>query len=370
LIMKLLEPYKLGPFTLRNRVVMAPMTRNRVTATGLVGEMTATYYSQRASMGLLVSEAISISEQAIGFPLIPGIYNSAQVQAWRHVNDKVHEAGGLIFAQLWHAGRAGHSSARGGVLPVAPSALPVEGQQAFTFEGPKNYEVPYVLTTEEVRAVINDYRIAAENAKAAGFDGVEFHAAFGYLPNQFLVDGVNDRVDEYGGSIENRCRFVLEAMQVLVSVWGPGRVGIKLSPSGTFHGIRDSNPRALYGYLTGALNTLPLAYLHFMQPLTAIELPPHWPNDVLKAFAGLSNHTIIANGGYNQQGAEREIETGRAALVSFGALALANPDLPERFAKRTAVNAPDAATFYGGDDRGYIDYPVMQQRADFSIRLD
>ena len=358
--MKLLETYQLGPFTLRNRVVMAPMTRNRLTAEGLAGTLAAEYYHQRATMGLLISEAVAISADAIGYPMIPGLYNKAQVESWRGITDRVHDAGGLIFAQLWQSGRAGHSSAKDGGVMVAPSVIAIRGQQIFTKAGLKDFEVPRALTTAEVGAIIRDYQDAAERAMEAGFDGIELNAANGYLPNQFLADGVNIRDDEYGGGVENRCRFILEAMDAMVQVCGPGRVGIKLSPSTDRYDITESNPLALYGYLVGALNPLPLAYLHFMQPLSAVDAA-YWPKDVITAFGGLTVHPVIANGGYNQQRAEQEVASGRAQLVSFGALALANPDLPARFAEGAPLNTPDASTFYGGNEHGYTDYPFWKK---------
>jgi len=361
--MKLLEPFELGPLALHNRVVMAPMTRSRATPEGVVGELTATYYQQRASMGLLLSEGVNISAQAVGSPFTPGLYTDAQVAGWKLVTKAVHDAGGLIFAQLWHTGRVGHSSVRNGELPVAPSARRIEGQQHYTPTGMQDYEVPRALSTDEVRAVVQDYRRAAERAKEAGFDGVELHGAFGYLPNQFLVDGANQRTDEYGGSVENRSRFVLEVMQALVDVWGPQRVGIKLSPSTPYNNMLDSDPQALFSYLIGALNHLPLAYLHLMQAgeLPATDQFANWPQDVVGTYAALYQGTLIANQGYTQESAEQELANGRAALIAFGTLALANPDLPARFAQHGPFNQPDRATMYGGAAHGYVDYPTLAQ---------
>ena len=362
--MKLLESYELGPLTLRNRVVMAPMTRSRATAEGLVGELTVAYYAQRASMGLLISEGVNISPQAVGSPSTPGLYTTAQVAAWRRVTDAVHAASGRIFAQLWHTGRVGHSSLQGGELPVAPSALRIEGQQHYTPTGLQDYEVPRPLTTAEIPGVVADYRRAAERAQQAGFDGVELHAAFGYLPNQFLVDGANHRTDAYGGSLENRSRFTLEVMQALVAVWGPGQVGIKLSPSSAYNSMVDSNPQALFSYLIGELNKLLLAYLHLMQPLFPLDDFPTWPTDVLAAYGQLFDGPVIANAGYTQDTAEQELATGRANLISFGSLALANPDLPARFAQHGPFNEADQATIYGGGGaQGYTDYPFLEGAA-------
>jgi N-ethylmaleimide reductase len=358
--MKLLEPFDLGGLLLQNRTVMAPMTRSRANAQGEVTDITVTYYRQRAKAGLIVSEGVNVSEQAMGSPMTPGLYTAGQVAAWKKVTDAVHEAGGLIFAQLWHTGRVGHSAVRNGVLPVSASALAIQGQQHFTMEGPKDYEVPRALTTEEVRQVVQDYRVAAENAKAAGFDGVELHGAFGYLPNQFLCDGSNQRTDEYGGGIENRSRFTLEIMQALVDVWGQGRVGIKLSPSSLYNSVQDSDPTALYTYLIAALNQLPLAYLHLMRPFINLDALPNYPKDMLAAFSHLFDKPIMMNGGYQPAAAEAELQAGKAALISFGLLYLSNPDLPQRIAQHGPYNEVDRARVYGGgDEKGYTDYPTL-----------
>lgn len=357
--MKILEPITLGGLQLSNRIAMAPMTRSRANGAGVVQNITATYYTQRAGIGLLISEGINISEQAIGSPYTPGLYTTEQTEAWKKVTDAVHQVGGKIFAQLWHTGRVGHSTDKNGMLPVAPSAIAIQGQKHFTSQGPKDYEVPHELSTAEVKSVVNDYRQAAINAKEAGFDGVELHGAFGYLPNQFLVDGANQRTDEYGGSIENRSRFVLEVMQALVDVWGADRVGIKLSPTIPYNGMIDSNPTALFSYLIAELNKLPLAYLQLMQPLFPLDAFPTWPKDAVATFGPLFNKPIIANGGYNRDSAETLLQSGNAAMVSFGALALANPDLPKRFELNGPYNTPDRASFYGGTEKGYTDYPTL-----------
>jgi N-ethylmaleimide reductase len=244
---------------------------------------------------------------------------------------------------------------------VAPSALRIEGQQHFTPSGPQDYEVPRALSTAEVQAVVADYRRAAQRAQEAGFDGVELHGAFGYLPNQFLVDSANRRTDQYGGSLENRSRFILEVMQQLVDVWGPGRAGLKLSPSSPFNNMVASNPQAQFSHLIGALNALPLAYLHLMQPMAMVPLDqfPSWPKDMLDAYGDLYHGTVIANAGYTPESAEQELEAGRAELVAFGSLALANPDLPARLAQHGPYNQPDRATMYGGGASGYTDYPIL-----------
>lgn len=357
--MKLLEKYKLGDKYLKNRMVMAPMTRSRASANGLVSELTLDYYVQRASAGLIITEATNISEQAIGSPNTPGIYTHEQVEAWEKVTQAVHEKGGTIFMQLWHTGRVGHSSLKNGMLMVAPSAIRIEGQQVYTAAGMQDFEVPRALETAEVKAVIEDYHTAAQNAREAGFDGVELHAAFGYLPNQFLVDGANKRTDDYGGSTENRSRFIEEVMKALIEVWGPGKVGIRLSPSIPYNGMIDSDPTATFGYLISKLDKMPLAYLHLMQPAFPLDAFPQWPKDVLQAFRPLYRGTIIVNGGYDRETAEQAIQNKKAEMVAFGSLFLANPDLPHRFELDAALNTPDYSTYYKGGEKGYIDYPVL-----------
>jgi len=357
--MKLLEKYNLGDNELKNRMVLAPMTRSRASADGIIAPITVEYYVQRATAGLIITEATNISEQAIGSPNTPGIYTNDQVDAWEKVTRAVHAEGGKIFMQLWHTGRVGHSSIKNGIQPVAPSALPIEGQQVYTPEGLQDYEVPRALETEEVKMIVEDYRRAAQNALKAGFDGVELHAGFGYLPNQFLVDGSNKRTDEYGGTIENRSRFVMEIMDALIDVWGPGKVGIKLSPSVPYNGMIDSDPTSHFGYLIDRLDKLPLLYLHLMQPVFPLDAFPHWPKNVLDTFRPVFHGQIIVNGGYNRENAEEVIQRNEADLVAFGSAFLANPDLPRRFALNADLNAPDYSTFYSGGEKGYIDYPTL-----------
>lgn len=361
--MTLLTPLKLGHLQIRNRVVMAPMTRNRANANGEVGDLTVQYYLQRATAGLIVSEAVNISADAKGYPMTPGIWTDAQVAAWQRVTSAVHTAGGSIVMQLWHTGRIGHSAVRDGRLPVAPSAVAIAGQQHFTPTGLQDYEVPRALTTDEVRAIVDDYEHAARNAKRAGFDGVELHSAFGYLPHQFLVDSANQRTDEYGGSIENRARFVLEVMARLVAVWGPGRVAIRLSPTLAYNGMVDADPLATFGYLIGQLNALPLAYLHLMRATPDASRFPHWPSDTVATFGPLFRGPLIVNGGYDRASAEAVVVSGAAAAVSFGAAYVANPDLVQRFAFDAPIAAPDRNTFYHGGAKGYVDYPALEQAA-------
>jgi len=361
--MKLLSPTPLGKLQTRNRVVMAPMTRSRADASGVVGELTARYYAQRASAGLIISEATNISPDAVGSPFTPGIWSEAQVEAWKKVTSAVHAEGGTIVMQLWHTGRVGHSEVRGGRLPVAPSAVALPGQKHFTASGPKEYEVPRALTTDEVRATIDDFETGAKNAKAAGFDGVELHGAFGYLPHQFLVDSANHRTDEYGGSVENRARFVLEVMERLVRVWGEGRVGVRLSPTIAYNGMVDSDPRATFSYIIEKLNALPLAYLHLMRATPDAERFPHWPQDTVGTFGPLFRGPLIVNGGFDRDSAEAALEAGAAHAISFGAPFVSNPDLVHRFETGAPLAAGDRSTFYSGGEQGYVDYPALARDA-------
>ena len=357
--MKLLTSTALGKLNLENRVVMAPMTRSRADAAGVVGDATVRYYVQRASAGLLVTEATNVSPDALGNPMTPGIWSAEQVEAWKKVTSAVHAAGGAIVLQLWHTGRVGHSDVRGGRLPVAPSAIAIQGQQHFTPTGLKDYEVPRALATEEVRATIDDFERGARNAKAAGFDGVELHGAFGYLPHQFLVDSANQRTDEYGGSVENRARFVLEVMDRLVGVWGEGRVGIRLSPTLAYNGMVDSDPLATFAYLIRKLDALPLAYLHLMRATPDAARFPSWPADTLATFGPLFRGALVVNGGYDRDSAEAVLASGAAQAVSFGAPFIANPDLVRRFALGAPLAVADRGTFYQGGEQGYVDYPAL-----------
>ena len=357
--MKLLESIKLGQHTLQNRMVMAPMTRSRADFNGLVSASTVLYYTQRASAGLIISEGINISNQALGSPLTPGLHTDAQVQAWKHVTNAVHEKGGVIYAQLWHTGRVGHTLVKNGELPVAPSAIRIEGQQHFTMEGPKEYETPHALTLEEINQIKHDYKQAAMNAIEAGFDGVELHAAFGYLPNQFLADSANHRTDNYGGSHENKNRFVLEVMQELVNAVGNDKAAIRLSPTSTYNNITHTNPVEQFTLLIDELNKLPLSYIHLMNVPFPTDQFPNYPINTIDTFGKLSKHPVIANCGYTRETGEAEIEKGIAQLISYGSLFLANPDLPKRFELNAELNQPDRATMYGGQDKGYIDYPFL-----------
>jgi N-ethylmaleimide reductase len=318
------------------------------------------YYTQRASAGLIISEAITISQQAIGSPLTPGIYTHEQIEAWKKVTDTVHKEGGTIYAQLWHTGRVGHSLVKNGALPVAPSAIAIKGQQHFTMEGPKDYETPKALSIEEIKQIVQDYKQAALNSMEAGFDGVELHAAFGYLPDEFLAESSNQRNDEYGGSIENRNRFVLEIMQELVAALGENKVAIRLSPTSTYNNISHQQPIEQFTALVEHLNQLPLAYIHLMKVPFPVDAFPQYPTDVIETFGKISTHPVIANCGYARETGEAELQKGIAKLISYGTLFLANPDLPKRFELNAALNQADRATMYGGKDQGYIDYPFLK----------
>jgi N-ethylmaleimide reductase len=358
--MKLLEKVTLGKQTLENALAMAPMTRSRANSEGVVSDLTTLYYTQRASAGLLITEAVNISDQALGSPLTPGLYSQEQIEAWKKVTKSVHDNGGVIYAQLWHTGRVGHSVDRKGKLPVAPSAIGIKGQQHFTSQGMQDYETPQELTTQEIKQIVKNYGQAARNAIQAGFDGVELHAAFGYLPNQFLSESANLRTDEYGGSIENRNSFVLEVMQELVNASGSDKIGIKLSPTIYYNNIENSDPEAQFKPLIEALNEMPLAYVHLMNGMFPLDNHPHYPKNVIETFGSVSNHLVIANAGYNKLSGEAELEKGIAKMISYGSLLIANPDLPRRFELNAELNEPDRATMYGGGEKGYTDYPSLK----------
>ena len=358
--MKLLEKVVLGAKTLKNAIVMAPMTRSRANIAGVVQDLTVLYYTQRASAGLIITEAINISEQATGSPFTPGLYNREQIEAWKKVSASVHTKGGVIYAQLWHTGRVGHSVDKNGILPVAPSSIGIQGQQHYTSQGMKDYETPRELPNSEIKQIIKEYGQAAKNAIEAGFDGVELHAAFGYLPNQFLSESANKRNDEYGGSIANRNRFVLEVMQELVNVAGNEKVGIKLSPTIYYNNIENSDPQAQFKPLIEALNELPLAYVHLMNGMFPLDHLPHYPKNVMETFGRVSSHLVIANAGYTKESREAELDKGIAKLISFGSPFVANADLPARFEKNAELNQPDPATMYGGGEKGYTDYPSLE----------
>ncbi|WP_199315399.1 MULTISPECIES: alkene reductase [Oscillatoriales] len=357
----LFTPFKLGRYELPNRIVMAPLTRMRAGAGNVPTSLNATYYVQRVSAGLIIAEATQISPEGAGYPNTPGIYSAEQVAGWRLVTDAVHAHGGRIFLQLWHVGRISHPSLQpGGELPVAPSAIAPEGE-AITHDGPKPFVTPRALETAEIPGIVEQYRQAAENALAAGFDGVEIHSANGYLLDQFLQDGTNKRTDKYGGSIENRARLLLEVTEAVVSVWGGDRVGVRLSPSGTFGSMHDSNREALFTYVVSALNRFNLGYLHIVEPRINgnITVEDRVSNLNTRYFRAIFNGTLMTAGGYDREEGNAVLAAGDADLVAYGRLFIANPDLPERFALNAPLNKPDRSTFYGGNASGYIDYPTL-----------
>ncbi len=352
----LLSPIKIGPYQLPNRMVMAPLTRMRA-PDGTPTELMATYYAQRASAGLIIAEASPISPQGVGYPSTPGIYNALQVAAWSKITDAVHAKNGHIFLQLWHVGRISHPDLQDGQLPVAPSAIAPKGY-AVTPSGMKAFVTPRALETDEIQGIVEHYRLAAQNALAAGFDGIEIHSANGYLLDQFLRDGANKRTDGYGGTVENRIRLLLDVTEAVTAVWGSERVGIRLSPSGTFNDMSDSDPETLFVYLLEQLNRYGLAYLHVIDALDSdIRHGAKVVN--LEKLRHAYNGTLIVCGGYDRARAEDVIAQAMADAVAFGQLYIANPDLTERFKLNAPLNAPDPATFYGGDEKGYTDYPVL-----------
>jgi N-ethylmaleimide reductase len=354
----LFSPYRLGDLDLANRLVMSPMTRSRAADGNVPNPLAPTYYAQRASAGLIVTEATQVSPQGVGYIRTPGMHSAEQVAGWKRITEAVHRAGGKIFAQLWHVGRVSHPDFHDGALPVAPSALPVEGE-AFTSRGRTRLVTPRALATDELPGIVAQFRTAAENAKAAGFDGVELHGANGYLLDQFLRDGANHRSDAYGGSIENRARFPLEVADAVTTVWGPRRVGYKLSPYFSGYSMSDSNPVATFSFIAAELNKRGLLYLHVTEPVAGPSAIPAGTRRVTPILREIFDGALIVNGGYDAQSGNAATARGEADLVAFGVPFLANPDLPARYRGNAALNAPDQTTFYAGEEKGYIDYPAL-----------
>jgi N-ethylmaleimide reductase len=358
----LLEPLITGKLELRNRVVMAPLTRRRATDDHVPTDIMRIYYEQRASAGLIIAEATNISLQAVGYLNSPGIFSRQQIDAWKPITNAVHNKGGKIFLQLWHVGRVSHPLVQQGQqLPVSSSALKVNSI-INTPRGHKEMVIPRALETEEIPGIVDDYKKASLNAIDAGFDGVEIHGANGYLPDQFLHDASNIRTDRYGGSIENRSRFVLEVVEACCSAIGSDRIGIRLSPSGSNQGMFDSNVVGLYEYLIQKLNDFDLAYLHLMEPYAPLDPPEkyaHYLKVVTVYFRKYFKGTLITNVGYNYNSGNEILEEGYADLVAYGKLFISNPDLVNRFAQHAPLNPWDKETFYYGGEKGYIDYPVL-----------
>jgi N-ethylmaleimide reductase len=354
----LFSPYRLGDFELANRLVMSPMTRSRAVDGNVPNPLAPTYYAQRASAGLIVTEATQVSPQGVGYIRTPGMHSAEQVAGWKRITEAVHRAGGKIFAQLWHVGRVSHPDFHDGALPVAPSALPVEGE-AFTSRGRTKLVTPRALAADELPGIVAQFRAAAENAKAAGFDGVELHGANGYLLDQFLRDGANHRSDAYGGSIENRVRFPLEVADAVTAVWSPRRVGYKLSPYFSGYSMSDSNPVETFSFIAAELNKRGVLYLHVTEPVAGPSAIPAGTRRVTPILRETFDGALIVNGGYDAQSGNAAIAGGEADLVAFGVPFLANPDLPARYRDNAALNAPDQATFYAGEEKGYVDYPAL-----------
>ncbi|WP_077728205.1 alkene reductase [Methylocaldum sp. 14B] len=365
------EPYALGPYTLKNRMVMAPLTRSRAGQPGNVPtDLNALYYAQRASAGLIISEATQVSQQGQGYAWTPGIHRPDQVVGWRSVAEAVHRAGGLIFMQLWHVGRISHPALQpDGQLPVAPSAIRPSGTAFIVNERGEGEMVPFVtpraMAIEEMPYIVKQYAHGASNALHAGLDGVEIHAANGYLLDQFLNTSSNHRTDEYGGPVENRARLLMEVVAAVCRVWGPQRVGVRLSPLGSFNDMGDDDPEALFRHVAEQLNRFNLAYLHIVEPEMARDpaspsFDPRGPA-MMKLIRAKYSGTLIVCGGYDYRKAVACLEEGRADLVAFGRLFIANPDLPERFRQNAELNPPDESTYYGGGAKGYVDYPTLKQ---------
>ncbi len=381
--LSLLSRYVIGPYTLKNRMVMAPLTRSRSKQPGNIpSRLNAFYYAQRAGAGLIISEATQISQQGQGYAWTPGIYTPEQIEGWRLIAETVHDADGLIFMQLWHVGRVSYPALQPkGALPVAPSAIPPTGM-AFTTNARGEPElVPFVtpraLETDEMPDIVKQYVQAAKTALSAGLDGVEVHSANGYLLEQFLNSSTNQRSDAYGGSIENRARLLLEVVDAVSRVCGSDRVGVRLSPLGAFNDMGDADPEALFGYVARELSERDLAYLHVVDP----SFGGHQTTDMAdpRGLAIMSmireryTGSLVVCGGYTLERAEAAIQSHRTDLVAFGRPFIANPDLPERFRANAPLNIPDPATFYGGGVQGYVDYPTLKQQSgeeglpDFSV---
>ena len=358
----LLNHYKMGVLALKNRVVMPPMTRGRAGEDRVPNALMAEYYAQRAGAGLIISEGTAPSKQGNGWVHAPGIYNEAQVEGWKQVTEAVQNSGAPIIVQLWHPGRASHSSLQeNGQLPVAPSAIKIEGSEAHTADGKQPYEIPRALETEEIPGVVEDYRKAAENAKAAGFDGVEIHGANGYLIAEFLQSKTNQRTDQYGGSLENRYRFLKEIIEAVMTVWPANRIGVRLSPNGAFNDMGSPDYRETYTYIAQQLNDYGLAYLHIMDGLSFGFHELGEPM-TLAEFRQVFDGTIIGNCGYDREDGEKAIAAGNADLIAYGRPYISTPDLVDRFANNQPLN-PDAPqeTWYSPGPEGYTDYPTYEK---------
>ena len=348
------QAIKIGAWSLPNRIIMSPLTRCRASEGRVPNALMADYYAQRASAGLIISEATSVSPMGVGYPNTPGIWSDDQVEGWKLVTDRVHKAGGRILLQLWHVGRISDPIYLDGALPVAPSAVKPAGHVSLV-RPEKGFETPRALQPEEIAEVVAQFRRGAENAKRAGFDGVEIHGANGYLLDQFLQDSTNLRSDAYGGPIENRARLMLEVVDAVVDVWGADRVGLHLAPGCDAHDMGDSDPAATFGYLARECGCREIAFLFAREGQDGTRLGPM----MKKEFGG----SFIANQGLSREAGEALIEAGEADAISWGQLFIANPDLPERFATGAPLNEPQPETFYGDGPKGYTDYPALSLAA-------
>lgn len=357
----LFNPLAVGDLELPNRVLMAPLTRSRSSQPGdIPNALMAEYYAQRVGAGLIVSEATQISPQGKGYAFTPGIHSNEQVEGWKLVTDAVHAKGGRIVLQLWHVGRISHVDLQpGGAQPVAPSAIRAESQTYTSRDsGMVQVSEPRALETDEIPGVVDQYRSAAQRAKDAGFDGVEIHGANGYLLDQFVRSGTNQRTDAYGGSLENRLRFPLEVARAVAEVWGPGRVGYRVSPSGEFNGMTDDNPLETFSALAEQLGALKLAFIHNVEVFRGNDRDETMIDALRNAFDGV----YIGNGSYTGDLARERIDAGKADAVAFGELYIANPDLAERFQLNAPLNEPNRDTYYGGGEEGYTDYPTLEEQ--------
>ena len=357
-------PVTLGSIELKNRLVMVPLTRMRAIAGDVPNPLAKTYYAQRASAGLIITEATQISPLGMGYPATPGIYSAAQTAAWKEVVNAVHEKGGSIVAQLWHVGRISHSSLHPEQgVPEAPSAIAAVGQTYGADWKLHDYEIPKAMSTEDIARLLKEFEAAAQNAKAAGFDGIEIHSANGYLLDQFLQDKTNQRTDQYGGSIENRLRLLTEVIEAVTTVFPADRVGVRLSPYGTFNDIGDSDPVALFTAAIQKLNGYKLAYIHMIEPRATSAGGGDQVNEeapiTSEIFRAAYQGKFITAGGYDQAMGEKVLEEGLADAVAYGRLYIANPDLAERFKQGAPLNPYNRSTFYGGNEVGYTDYPTL-----------
>ena len=359
------DSLKIGDLTLKNRFIMAPLTRMRSQQPGNIPhELNAKYYSQRATAGLIISEATQVSQTGQGYPATPGIYSANQVNGWKLVTNAVHEKEGKIFLQLWHVGRISHKSHQpNNELPIAPSAIKPSGGTYSKDWKQVAFETPRALENSEIPTIIEEFKQGAKNAKEAGFDGVEVHGANGYLLDQFLQDGSNTRTDNYGGAIENRARLLLEVVDEAISVWSAGRVGVRLSPFGTFNDMKDSNPIALFTYVLEELEKRKIAYVHLIEPRATNAGGDDNINkeaaNIAEIFRKSFKGVLISAGGYSAETAKEAVESGLSDAVAFGRLYISNPDLVRRVKEEKELNKYDRVTFYGGAEKGYTDYNFL-----------